>query len=272
VYLDLDGLQSKTKVTDHSTFTSKSTGLQLEKIKVEIVVRGSDSNERLLDVIDKGKEEGINSIDKQGNAEKKWKIVDSSYRYGFTNSETTANTDYYHDLELEEAEVLILESLEIGGLRLEPYVYEEEFEDKYLIIDPANVRVEGETETRLEKMLGAEGYYPVTRIGIDPKPREMRFGHVLWSEHGANTKFRLVLVEKEYDEFKEPMRLPYEPQFSNMEKIVSGNTELIKQLLAVLSRRGILAAEEVEEIKAKSQENVANTLLLFTRVKDVDEW
>ena len=28
----------------------------------------------------------------------------------------------------------------------------------------------------------------------------MRFGQVLWSEHEGETKFRLVLVEKGYDE------------------------------------------------------------------------
>lgn len=272
VDLDLDGLESKTEVTDRSTFTSKSTGSQLERIKVEIVVRGSDSNERLIDIIAKGKEEGINSVDKQGNAEKKWKIVDSSYHYGYTNSETEANADYYHYLELEETEVLKLESLEIGGLKLEPYVYEEEFEDKYLLINPATVRVQGEANVKLKNMIEADDYYPVARIGIDSTPRKMRFGKVLWSEHGAKTKYRLVLVEKAYDEVQKPTQPLKEPQFSNMEKIVSRDSELIKQLLAVLSRRGILAAEEVEEIKTKSQENVANTLRLFTRVKDVDEW
>lgn len=81
MYLDLKGLDSKCQVIDRSTFTSKSTGSELEKLTVEIVVLGSDSNDRLLNIIAKAKEEGIDAIDERGNTGKKWKIVNDSFSY-----------------------------------------------------------------------------------------------------------------------------------------------------------------------------------------------
>jgi hypothetical protein len=272
VNFDLGGLESITEVTDRSTFTSKNTGSQLEKVKVEIVVSGSDSNEKMLEIVTKGKKKGFYSIDKQGNAEKKWKIIDHSYRYQFTDPKSAANADYYHTMELEETEVLELESLEIGGLKLKPYVYAEKFEDKYLVIDHANVKVTGTAQTELNRMVEAKGYFPVARIGIDAKPREMRFGQVLWSEHEGETKFRLVLVEKGYDEYKGfSGHVLHEPMFSNMKSMVSMNSELIKELIAALKEKRILTAQEAAEIKSKSQKKIWDTYRMFTRVDDVDE-
>lgn len=166
-----------------------------------------------------------------------------------------------------------MESLEIGGLKLEPYAYAEKFENNCLLIDEVKVAVHGTAEAELRHMAETADYYPVARIGIDSKPREMRFGQILWSEHEGETKFKFGLVEKCYDESKpSPWSQLLEPQFSNMVKIVSQDSELIKELLVVLDKRGILKPGDVEKIKTKSQESAGNSRRLFGRVENVDEW
>jgi hypothetical protein len=268
--LDLNGLESRQKVTNRSKFTSQSTGSELDRLTVDIVVSGDKSNDKLLDIITKGREKGLNSIDKQHNLEKQWKIVNDSWSYGITE-ETAAITDYFHTLELEELEVLKLETLKIGDLKLQPYVYSEKFVDKYLIIDPASVMVTRGDVAQLKGMILKDAYYPVVRTGINPEPREMRFGKVLWSEHENNIKFKLILVEKGYDELVKFPALN-EPELSNLMQIVAENSEKLKELLAVLNSKGFLHSRDIQPINLKSKANAWKTLQLFTRVNDIDNW
>ena len=269
--LDLNGLESRQKVTSRSKFTSQSTGSELDRLTVDIVVSGDKSNDKLLDIITKGREKGLNSIDKQRNLEKQWKIVNDSWSYGITDKETAAITDYSHTLELEEMEVLKLETLKIGDLKLQPYVYSEKFVDKYLIIDPASVMVTRDVAAQLEGMILKDAYYPVVRTGINPEPREMRFGKVLWSEQENNIKFKLILVEKGYDELVKFPALN-EPELSNLMQIVAENSEKLKELLTVLNRKGVLDSKDVEVINSKSKANAWKTRRLFTGVNDIDNW
>lgn len=99
-YLDFNGQEIEFNVLEESTFTSKHTGAQLQKVKAEFTVLGEEEHERLNESIMKIRAKN-NILKSTGNVQKTWKIKNEviSYLGG-----GVPNTDYHYTLDLEEAE------------------------------------------------------------------------------------------------------------------------------------------------------------------------
>lgn len=93
------------QINEQSEVTSKHTGVELKCLKVGFQVRGKLVNEEVLGLIERGKQEGLTSVDESGNFDKKWKVGNSSWSY------TEGTHFYHHTMELQEMEDIKIDIL-----------------------------------------------------------------------------------------------------------------------------------------------------------------
>jgi len=266
MYLDLGGKEMPAELENESTFRSKHTGRELKRVQVRVVEREKQAHERLLEILQMGRKEGINSTDGMGKVLSKWKVRNNSYSY----SESGYDSNYYHSIELEEMERLEVTSLKVGGLELHPYSYDEKFDDDALIIE-AKVLLSESQYTGLKEIMKKMRYFPVIRYGIAEEPREMRFGLTRWSEHEHGVKHELLLIDKSYDATKEKIKGFFDPEMFRMQDMIAEYTEILDELVSTLTNKGLLSIEEVDHIRARALERVWDRKREFYRIKDIDE-
>ena len=266
LYLDFEGIEMLVDLENESTFSSKHTGAELKRIEVNVVAQNRQEHERLLEIIQRARKDGINSTNGQGNVLNKWKVrnTSSSYTAGGPDSR------YYHSLELEEMEDRRLDSLFVGGLSFQPYSYDEKFDGDALIIK-AKVLLSETQYVELKQLVQGELYFPVVRQGISDEPREMRFGGTRWSKHEHGTKHELLLVEKSYDEAEGRSSGLFEPEMTHMQHMIAGHVEILEELFTTLINKGIFGAEEADDIRARAAERVWDRKRELFRVEDIDE-
>lgn len=266
IYLDLDGKETPTEIMSESTFRSKHTGRELKCIEVRLVEKEKQAHEKLLKILQVGREEGIDSTDGKGKVLSKWKIKNNSYSY----SEGSHDSNYYHSIELEEMEKLEVTSLKVGGLDLHPYSYKEKFDEDALIIE-AKVVLSKSQYSDFKEIMKKTRYFPVIRQGISEEPREMRFGVTRWSELEHRVKHELLLVDKSYDDIKKGAKGFFDPEMSRMQDMIAEDTEIIDELLSTLTNKGLLSLQEIDRIRAKASERVWDREREFYRMKDIDD-
>jgi hypothetical protein len=265
MYLDLGGKEVRVRVEAETIFPSKHTGRNLKSCQISIVAIGKQINETLQNVLEKGKEDGINSTDGSGKITGKWKINNSSYSYS-TNDD---NAEYRYSAKLEEMEQLEVTSLVVDGLELKPYSYAERSDGDDLIIE-AKVRLTESEFSPLKNILKNTGYFSVIRHGLSEDPRQMRFGQTNWSMNENVIKHEVRLVDKSYDDNNKRTRGLYEPEIGNMQAMIAENTERVEELMSILKNKSVLDATDIEDMLAKTKERVWSRKREFYRVKDID--
>ncbi len=256
------------ELEEESTFRSKHTGSELKRVKICLIAQTLQAHRLLLLKIKRAEHEGIGSTDEEGNITGRWKIVHSS----FCSLGDEHNPEYYHELQLDEAEELKLELLSLNGITLYPYYYEEEFDCDDLSIK-SRVMVSPEQDAHLRMLMKENGYFQVVRIGINEVPREMRFSNtILWSRHGNKFKYEIILVDRSYDERDRPLARLFQPQMSRMQSAVASQAEMVEAMLETLVTRKYLTEGDVAEMRKKAAERLWDRKREFFEVKDIDEF
>jgi hypothetical protein len=268
MHLKIAGKEMLVEVEDESRFRSKHTGSELRRINASLVLPTPMSHRKFLIGIKRGEVDGIPSTDGTGNITGRWAVKDSDFIY----LDGQQGTEYWHNLYLEEIEEFHIDSLSIGGLLLQPYFYEEEFDCDELSIS-ARVMVTQEQDIVLRKMMVQEKYFPVIRHGICDVAREMRFSRtILWSKHHHNIKYELILIDKGYDERDPLLSRVLQPQMSRMQHMIASQSQMVEGLLSMLHSKGFIEEEDIAVMKAEAAGQVWNKIREFYEVGDLDEF
>jgi hypothetical protein len=173
----------------------------------------------------------------------------------------------YH-WELTEKEMLQLESLRLGELTLSPYEYKESFNDQGELTIDARTRL---TPAELQSLRALPYFFSIVRKGISDTPREMRFGRLLWSDHGDHIKHDIFLVERQKSSDKKLGGL-LQPEMYLWESAIALNAGLVNSLIDTLKTKGLLNDEEIDQLKKQAADSVEDRMRHFQRVNDLDEW
>lgn len=197
VILTIGDQSVRTVVEDEDVTTSLQTGRPLRTLRVGFDVQGNAPNDAIV--------EGLNSGDRitvdDGNTTASFEKTNNMW------SHTSGANIYHHSIDLHEVEDIEPTSVELLGLDLVPYEYEERVDYGGIVIE-MKVRTTQTENELLEHHSGMGDFFPVIRHGIEERPREMRFGKCVWSEDGEHIKQYLVLVEKVFDEADSATRSP----------------------------------------------------------------
>ncbi|HPT37126.1 MAG TPA: hypothetical protein PLZ44_02425 [Methanothrix sp.] len=268
MYIDFTGSELIVDLEEESIFESKHTGMELKRIKIGLVAQTLQAHRLLLLKISRAEQDGISSTDDEGNTTMSWKIVNSS----FCSQGDERNPQFYHEIVIEQAEDLKLQSLCINDLILYPYFYQEEFDCDDLSIK-SRVMVSPEQDARLRLLMKEDSSFQVTRRGINEGPRDMRFSNtILWSRHGNNFKYEIILVDRSYDERDRPLARLFQPQMSRMQSAVAAQAEMVDAILEALITRKYLTHGDVAEMRKKAAERIWDRRREFFEVSDIDEF
>ena len=187
-----------------------------------------------------------------------------------------------HTIQVEEVEVLKVESVEMLGLKLQPYLYKEEEHAKGLAID---LHVEADPQVSREILDALRGwhqadrarigtdlprdYFAVVRRGISDQPLMMRFSQCLWASQGKAIKYRLALVERTFDEAAS-IDWPLLTEHSNLLKTTGYEVALVETILDELIRKKILSRAEVTLLKGRAQRQAWDRQWELSRVNEID--
>ena len=125
---------------------------------------------------------------------------------------------------------------------------------------------------RLKAIYFGDIYFPVIRRGINDETKEMRFGKIIWSKDEEIIKFKIYLVDKQYDAERGSALGLFEPEMSNVKHTLADNTENFAALLKVLQEKNLLTSEEIERVKTVNDKDYNSRMLEFERVKDIDKY
>lgn len=259
-------LQLEADVEEGDSLISKHTGRELARLKLYFSCQGKNENDQALDVFERAKKEGLTSSGADG-ASTRWKAATKSWSYTGNQGRSTT---YHHTWTIEEWEALDLNKLVIDGIELEPYKYEEKIDRDALVIT-ARIRQSPEDREAFVEHFKEKEYFPVIRQGISEDAREMRFGHIIWSQEGDVIKRRIILVERAYDEHSKFQGI-LQPEFGNMQAILATVNSTVNELLTLLSNKGVLTQQEVDAVKQAGEERAKQTFREFSEVDDIDEW
>jgi hypothetical protein len=181
---------------------------------------------------------------------------------------------WQHSVEVEEVESVNPEEIVVDGLSLRPYTYEERVEDGGGIVIRAHVNVDHATRQKLETKLQADdqapgSYFDVVRTGIQDTPRRMRFGRCFWSEHDADTKYDLTLVEKTVDD-SHPLIPGFYPELPNMRRDIALARNLISALLDSLIQSGSLSVDEKSAIEERAKAGLWQRHWSLFKLENID--
>ncbi|MGC9516649.1 MAG: hypothetical protein ACP5C3_03005 [Methanomicrobiales archaeon] len=246
----VEGHEVRVEVEKEEIFKSKHSELNLKKLKIHFQVYNPIKIPKT-----------IKSVDDHKN----WKVVSSSYYY------TEGNPVVRYIFEIEEIEVLKIESLMINNTKLNPYSYEEVIEesigDKLLI--KANSLIQEKEFKKIEEWLNKDMFISVVRLGISENIKEMKLSKILWSKNNAKSiKCHLTLIEKLEADFKYPDN--YSAEFKNIQKILSNSSKNMDILIKLLLDKKIVSSSEIREIKKDINDGV-NIIDLY-QVDDLDHY
>lgn len=255
------------KIENEEFNISNFTGRKLRKFHNRISVKGEDK-QWFDNFIENSRSGGIYEVDSDNNPITEYSIYKKGYSYQGNNAED--NTIYTYTLEFTQVERIEIDTLEIENISLKPYKYNEKYDDGVII--NANVKLTKEEYDAINKIADKKNYFIVIRKGVSDKEIRMRFGQNNWSEQDSNYKVALVLVEECYDNEKWKKNRLFEPELSNIKKMLASTLSINNELINYLMNRDILNKDDMEEIKKKAQENYNDIYREFHKVKDIDEF
>lgn len=245
---------------------SRHTGRSLRRLEVELVVDGDDDEQHVRLALKQAKDVSVSLLDDSGEADGTWgvKEVSSSYRDGLPV--------FHHVLRLQEREEIKAKALQLTGLSLEPYAYEEQFDGDALIVT-ARVTIERPQQDALFQMDDDERYFPVVRVGLSDEPRMMRLGKCLWSHEEQVIKQEIVLVDQAYDDDRDRFHHGFdEPALSRLEEMALEDGELLCSLCDLLLDAGTISPDGLGRLTPSVDRIRKRDSRDFLRVTNLDEW
>lgn len=242
---------------------SKSTGKEIEKFSFNTTLKGEKSQTSFLELLNKFNKGGVYSVDEKGKILKEYKISNNSFSY--TGNIPAEDTLFHFAVELTEVEILTIESLIISGIEIAPYEYLERFDEDALIIE-AKFKLPSVQINELLDKTKNDIYFPVVRKGINEETKTMRFGQIFWSENDRTTKYHLVLVDKSYEEFKDP----FHSEMINIKNSLAYTSNYIDELAELLIAKKLLSAEETKSLTNKAKDRQFEKTMEFRKVEDID--
>lgn len=180
-----------------------------------------------------------------------------------------------YTLEMVECEHLMISTVNIDGVIVEPYDVKHELSDDAVIIN-MKAEVSPDIFERINALNFREGqdYFDVIRTGIDDEPLKMRFGHNVWSRKNDVIKMGIVLVEDVYDEGTDMANSGFgEPELSMAIKYIKSLKAMNERLLNILEQKEIISEAQRLEIQTPlTLDERLQTHYLFREVRDLDEW
>ncbi|SDM69677.1 hypothetical protein [Sediminibacillus halophilus] len=155
----------------------------------------------------------------------------------------------------------------INEIPLQAYKWEEEQSDQYMLT--INVKLTREEYRKLDKIReysakNGEGFH----VMIADYVRPMRFGKIIYSDHGDFVKWRATLVEK--DRTKELQKFYGKQEKEDLADTVIKLKRANEKLLALLQDKAILTSDEVKQAGLGDETGlVADEVDLF-QVEDID--
>lgn len=245
-------------IEEEGEFNSKHTNKPLRWMEVSFQVSGEDAFEEIRN------KSQITSISDNGE-EFNWQVKELSHSY------TQGQPVYEFVWELSEIETLTIETLILGSFEVKPYLYDEEINDGSLFIT-ALVELTPDAFEKLKTIYFGDIYFPIIRQGINAEPKDMRFGKVIWSRDEESIKFKIFLVDKEYDNKNENTLGLFQPEMRNIKNMLATNIEGFNTLLKILKEKNLLTSDEIEQVKKVNDEDFNSRTLEFERVSDVDKY
>ncbi len=267
VTLELAGIQVTAAIEITESFPSPHTGRQLERLQVRFMVDGEATNDQIVRALEASQEVTL--------------LRDTGQRVSFKPgknswSYTEGITRYRHDVELTEQEDLQPTAVVLDQLEITAYAYEERIEaDGDLAID-LKTRLDSQQHAALQAMIlrrqaDYPSYFPVLRKGLQDTPRTMRFGTCTWSAHDGEFKHNLILVEQAYDQHQSDPIVPLGyPQAWRAREMTAKTSAVVTELLRVLQAKGVLDADEVDQLTATAMQQAQDLALEFYRMDDID--
>lgn len=256
--INIEGNNIGLQVRDEGEFSSQHTNKPLKWMEVSFRVLGAD-------LFEKTRDKSQVAIISDNGEESVWRKRELSHSY------TQGQPAYDVVWELSEVETFTIETLRLKDFAVKPYFYEEEFKDDCLFVT-AFVRLTSDEFDQLKTIYFGDIYFPVTRKGINDEPKEMRFGKIIWSKDEDIIKFKIYLVDKQYDTGRGVSLGLFEPEMSNVKHTLADNTEKLAALLRMLEEKSLLTSEEIERVKTVSDKDYNSRMLEFERVKDIDKY
>lgn len=201
---------------------------------------------------------------------------------GHITSRTSGSDAILFSATLEEQEEVLAQRLEFGGLSFRPDRYLEEVEDDAIIItararlNPVDVELLRALERQSIKTEDEHHYFEVVRVGVEPNPREMRLGRLLWQQlvGTSDVEYQVVLVERPYDRLKRPkgMEQIAQPYLSRAIRQIAAQASLMESLLRLLVERQLLTDREVSLLQEGNVDAFPARAFLFSEVRNLDDW
>jgi hypothetical protein len=261
VMLTIGDQSVRTVVEDEDVTSSLQTGRPLRTLRVGFDVQGEALNDAIV--------EGLNSGDRitvdDGKTAASFEKTNNMW------SHTSGVNIYHHSIDLREVEDIKPTSVELLGLDLVPYEYEERVDGDGIVIE-MKVRVTLTENELLEQHIGAGAFFPVIRHGTEERPRQMRFGKCIWSDDGEHIKQYLVLVEKVVDEADEghPLVDAFEPEGRRTRGMTVETRELLEALLGLLAEKDVLSNADIEDIRKRAETGFPRRFRQLFRADDID--
>jgi len=262
----LNGIELPITLRNSEEKASRHTGRTLRHLEIELVVDGDEAEQQVRLALDEASGVSASLVTDTGEADGTWIVEEtsSSYRDGLPV--------FHHVLELQEREELKARALQLAGLTLEPYTYEEQFDGDALVVT-ATVTIDRGQQDTLLRQDDDERYFPVIRVGLSEEPRMMRLGRCLWSREQQVIKQEIVLVDRAYDDDQGRLRHAFdEPALSHLEDMAVEDGKLLCALCDLLSDAGALSSEGLARLAPALDRIRKRDSREFLRVEDLDEW
>jgi hypothetical protein len=264
--IEVAGRTYPLQVEEKESFTSISTGNELQRVKGRVRFVVPDDSEA-IDTVSERRSHVATVSDDETHAEFGIRVLSASYSEG--------DIHRYYVLELEEKEELVPTSIHVADTRLDPAHYEEEASRDVLTcrVRAAMSRDDLERFWQIRGASGEDRYFDVVRPGIAEEPRRMRFGRILWRAIQADEVEALfVLVDRAYDDDPQTDFTLHGPNAEAVQEATARLEILIDRLLDRLEEHSVLKPEEATALRAVSGDDSYERELQFYRVDRFDRW
>lgn len=253
------GKQINFKVSQNPPIISKHSNQPLEQLTL-IASVAQQLSEEYSRCIATAKEEGVTSIDENGNVLKRWTVRNHSQR---SNSDALI---HQFSIEVAENEVLNPSSLQIGELNLHPYMYKEYFSGDKLHIE-ARVVLTEEQHSLFQSLMKPFDSIPVVRHGISEESRQMFLSNGYWSSDGNEIKSEVYLVDP-----SEPSINASVPPLQFVHQMgdqIALTQALVDGVLKALATKGVLTDEEIAQTREEVVDLAWRYQYNFYKVKEL---
>lgn len=244
---------------------SPFTGRPLRRVMASVRVEGNEQHERLRAVLSPGPDGEAVVSGEDGAA---WVVTNRNESYVGPGGPDTA---YTHAFTLEEREVLTLDRVDFGGLRIVP----ERWSLDGGTIGPLSLTIlaslGAEQHRQFERFYGRDGdlYFDVTWAGIKDAPVRMRLGRCLWqaADDGGARHLVTFVAEAEADAAADRLNFLFEPWQARLKEQSASQRGAFEALLAELEQAGVLGAEAIARIRDKASNLDLAHVREFDRVR-----